>query len=577
MVGGCSDLCVECQDLALEAAGPALPATVAQTNNGDSDVDSDIERPVALVADDDDADESDVPKDDDLAEHYDEDDVDVNDNDDDVSSDDNESDDVDEDEDEQQAMSLLYGGDVDEDDDESGDADDNDTNAKFADLYGSMSKHEFARLNAQQEWGENDDEEDEDDDDVVDNILEDLTDDSDQDDNESDNDNEDDEKTGMSRAERRMLMMDDDDADEDDDEQANMDADEAEHYKSLSDADKTRYQQARNALAQRIAALEGDLLQPRSWELMGEATTQHRDKNSLLETHLEYDVSDKVAPAITDAFTKSLEDGIIARIKADNFDDVERRYEPRESKTFKRPLALSQDKSELGLADVYAKEMMQQVDEEEDKELAAQHANIAREFAALCHDLDSLSNFVFSPAAVTHDATVVKGDVAAIALEEALPMAVSTASARAPEDVFKRQNKGALVGDVELTQKERKKKRRTKKKQAIKQREQTDREEELAARHDPRIAEKRAQRQATQEAAKVRQQQERRERREKKRARVTGLAQEAVVADDGTNYARSTQVFARLQSLQQQESMQGPKRKRRKKKSRASAASQLKL
>lgn len=64
--------------------------------------------------------------------------------------------------------------------------------------------------------------------------------------------------------------------------------------------------------------------------------------------------------------------------------------------------------------------------------------------------LDALSHFHFAPKPVVEDLTI-KTDVAAVAMEEAAPVAVSSASMRLPGEVFKAYAVGAPQAEGELT------------------------------------------------------------------------------------------------------------------------------
>lgn len=77
--------------------------------------------------------------------------------------------------------------------------------------------------------------------------------------------------------------------------------------------------------------------------------------------------------------------------------------------------------------------------------------------------------------------------VAAIAMEEVLPMTVSEASARAPEEVYdkKRGREGVVRGEAEATQEERQRLRRAKKVAKRKEKRQKEREERVLAKVNP--------------------------------------------------------------------------------------------
>ncbi|PNG99985.1 U3 small nucleolar ribonucleoprotein MPP10 [Tetrabaena socialis] len=72
-------------------------------------------------------------------------------------------------------------------------------------------------------------------------------------------------------------------------------------------------------------------------------------------------------------------------------------------------------------------------------------------FKALCFKLDALSRFHFAPKPVVEDMTI-RSEVPAIAMEEAAPVAVSTAAMQLPSEVYAPKAKdGRPVAEEELT------------------------------------------------------------------------------------------------------------------------------
>ena len=78
---------------------------------------------------------------------------------------------------------------------------------------------------------------------------------------------------------------------------------------------------------------------------------------SLLEAVLEYEQATRSAPEITIESTAALEDVIKQRIRDEAWDDVERKVTEQVAK--KELAEVSQEKSKLGLGEIYEKEYMQ--------------------------------------------------------------------------------------------------------------------------------------------------------------------------------------------------------------------------
>ena len=77
-------------------------------------------------------------------------------------------------------------------------------------------------------------------------------------------------------------------------------------------------------------------------------------------------------------------------------------------------------------------------------ERSIQHKEIAVLVAGLCHQLDSLSNFHFTPKPPREEIRV-HTRAPAISMEEIIPMGVSDAAATAPQEVFKSTEEGKPV------------------------------------------------------------------------------------------------------------------------------------
>lgn len=219
---------------------------------------------------------------------------------------------------------------------------------------------------------------------------------------------------------------------------------------------RSSHEKAQAAIAARIAELEERNLAKRSWHHMGEASNKSRPKDSLLEVSLDFAAADKLKPVITEEYTETLEDLIIERIKEAMFDDVERKAAPKAPKKRKRLVEVSSEKCEMGLAELYEKEFVEKAtgETEEEQELTKEQKEIAELKAELFYQLDALSNFHFTPVRPKLQLEITP-NVAAVQAEEKIPMAVSTAMARAPEEVY-RPDRHEKVGESERTQGERK-------------------------------------------------------------------------------------------------------------------------
>ena len=106
----------------------------------------------------------------------------------------------------------------------------------------------------------------------------------------------------------------------------------------------------------------------KQWQLKGEVTARTRPKESLLEEYLEFDHTTRQAPVTSETTTEELEEMIKRRIRDKAYDDVERKVKPVEMLyEYKKQVVLDQEKSKIGLGDVYEKEFLKQQDDLVDK------------------------------------------------------------------------------------------------------------------------------------------------------------------------------------------------------------------
>jgi len=165
---------------------------------------------------------------------------------------------------------------------------------------------------------------------------------------------------------------------------------------------------------------------------------------------------------VTEEGSMKLEDIIKNRIIDGLFDDVERKLAPKK-KAFKPLEEVSSAKSDVGLAEVYEKEFLELAKGDDEPtaaeaKLDKEHQEIALLFAHLCHKLDALSDFSFTPKPPTEEVTVIT-NAPAISMEEVIPMGTSSGTLIAPEEEYKSKSTGKPVGDTELERKEKRTRR----------------------------------------------------------------------------------------------------------------------
>ncbi|KAL0142940.1 U3 small nucleolar ribonucleoprotein complex, subunit Mpp10 [Mucor lusitanicus] len=243
--------------------------------------------------------------------------------------------------------------------------------------------------------------------------------------------------------------------------------------------EQSAFQKQQARLQAQIEEFEDENIQDKHWTLRGEATAKARPVNSLLEEDLEFEHANKPVPVITQESTNTLEDMIKKRILDNMFDDVERKVDPtlRPFIPSKR-VEISDEKAKQSLADMYEDDFVRKQAGEEKKDardeaLEKEHDEISDMFKTLCHKLDALSNFHYTPKAAKPEMTIVSNS-AAISMEEVTPVNVSDATLLAPEEVYDKK-RGDVKAAAEMDQDERKRLRAQKKKLKRKERDMKER------------------------------------------------------------------------------------------------------
>lgn len=266
---------------------------------------------------------------------------------------------------------------------------------------------------------------------------------------------------------------------------------------------KSTFQKQQERLAAQIEEYEEENVSDKHWTLRGEANAKIRPVNSLLEEDLEFEHANKPVPVITEESTNTLEDVIKKRILENMFDDVERKVDPnlRPFVPSKR-VEISDEKAKQSLADMYEDDFVRKQTGSEkvdvrDEALEKDHAEITELFTTLCHKLDALSNFHYTPKAPKPEMSIVSNS-AAISMEEVTPVNVSDATLLAPEEVYEKK-RGDVKTAAEMEQDERKRLRAQKKKLKRKEREMKERELKIKQKYNPQIGQRQEKKKAVKE------------------------------------------------------------------------------
>lgn len=209
---------------------------------------------------------------------------------------------------------------------------------------------------------------------------------------------------------------------------------------NLSTFEKTQLK-----LRKEIEKLESELVADKKWTMKGEISSKDRPHDSLLDdqdtNNLDFERTSKPVPTITDEVTESIEDLIRRRIKANEFDDLLKRFINDITKFHnKNKYELSEQKSSKSLSEIYEDQYNQTEDTEKiDEELKKKHDEIDDLFTKVNHKLDSLcsAHFIPKPHQFKTIEIKVNDNAASINMEDSQPLHVSSESTLAPQEIYK--------------------------------------------------------------------------------------------------------------------------------------------
>ena len=172
----------------------------------------------------------------------------------------------------------------------------------------------------------------------------------------------------------------------------NQEMDLVETLKKHADDQKNDEDYINADLVKKIEQIEDEMMNPKPWQMTGEATGKERPMNSLLDVHLDFNAATKLPPTITKEVTIKIEELIKQRVLDELFDDPVLLHESNRKRLNKGEKEMDFQKSKKGLGDLYAEDMASKLlaaDPEAflEEELNGPDAPLKREIEDISKDL----------------------------------------------------------------------------------------------------------------------------------------------------------------------------------------------
>ncbi|EAY21324.1 Mpp10 protein [Trichomonas vaginalis G3] len=245
------------------------------------------------------------------------------------------------------------------------------------------------------------------------------------------------------------------------------DALDADNRKAMEDEEAEETGE-KDEIQQQISEIEKQMLEPKPWHLMGEASAGDRPKDSLADIEIDFAVSNSLPPDPLPA--KELEALLIRRIEAMNFDDVVRKRRP--TRNPQELEQISSAKSKKSLTELYEEELTKTREEfqNEGPQFTQQQTEAIEMWKSLEHELNRFTEKRFMARRPPTKIQITNNKDAATLDAESRPE-----DTKAPEEIMKPvKTTREMKGEAEETHQERRSDRRMYKQHYKKNQEKRD-------------------------------------------------------------------------------------------------------